>query len=212
MAARQVFGGLPGSGLEMSGTNTTYDADDRATTSTHWERRHDVVPAASDPPDPLTASNSVRTYTHSWYDLAGRLRATASLGTHHPGNIFANPTGGPPNYSPHPSYAPLQYDAGGSVIGCNNGPFGTGGTFANALCTCYDYDSAGRQSAVWHPDGTVTRYEYDGLNRLVLSIENATGEGTEPPSHEATQVTARVTLQPFAATFWGSAGSLPVWR
>jgi len=45
-----------------------------------------------------------------------------------------------------------------------------------ALATHYEYDDAGRQSRVTHPDGTVTTYEYDDLGRLLLTIENETAD------------------------------------
>ncbi|MEP0845258.1 MAG: RHS repeat protein, partial [Phycisphaerae bacterium] len=142
---RQVVARSVAAGVEITRTETTFDSNDRALSTTHYER----LPDASG--DQLDASNAVITYTHTWYDVAGRVIAVASYGTNRPDNAFAN------------GIAPIR--------GPNPPPSDT----SNALVTRYEYDDAGRQSAVIHPDGTRTEYEYDDLGRQTAMIENAGG-------------------------------------
>jgi YD repeat-containing protein len=61
------------------------------------------------------------------------------------------------------------------VIGCAHGAFG-----GSVLVTCCGYDDNGRQDRVWHPDGTLTRTEYDRLGRVVRTTQNATAAGGAP--------------------------------
>ncbi len=110
----------------------------------------------------LNNDNSVATYVQSWYDQGGRIIARADHGTNHPDRIYVS---GP---EPPDSPPPVQHGADGEPIGPN-----PAGLPAGALLTCHLYDDAGRQVAVFQPDGTVTRYEYDGLGREILRIENA---------------------------------------
>ncbi len=149
-------------GAEMTRTETVYDWNDRATQTTYCERRHDLLPSGGS--GELGDTDSVKSYTHTWYDQAGKVIATANYGTNNSEGVFAS--------GPAPAYdaddPPVQYDEGSQVSGIvvDALPSGT-------LLTGYAYDAAGNQSAAFHPDGTVTRSEYDDLGRLVLTTENA---------------------------------------
>src|SRR5204862_1862655 len=61
--------------IEVSRTETIYDNDDRAIRSTTFQRVHTSASG------PLTETNAIRTYSHTWYDLAGRVIASANFGT-----------------------------------------------------------------------------------------------------------------------------------
>ncbi|RMF78788.1 MAG: hypothetical protein D6744_09720, partial [Planctomycetota bacterium] len=115
----------------ISMTEMVYDSNDRVTQSTRYERRHDASPSQL----LLDSNNAIVTYTHTWYDDAGRTVATASYGTADAGDRFVNAAA--PSYDP--DISPAEYDANGVLIGCN------GLADATALCNCYDYDDEGRQ-------------------------------------------------------------------
>ncbi len=84
------------------------------------------------------------------YLYNSRAIATADYGTNETtGDTYSN--GSEPSYTTDPPAAA----AGGPHV------------------TRYEYDAAGRQSKVTHPDSSVTRNEYDGLGRLILLTENA---------------------------------------
>jgi YD repeat-containing protein len=144
---------------ELSRTTTTYDLNDRATGTTYWERMHNAtVDGLDEAPD-----EAIKSYTYTWYDKAGKVIATANFGTNN--TIFANGAE-PPAYDD--TTPPVIIDpATGQVTGL------AGGIYSAALITAYAYDGAGNQSAVFHPDGTVTRTEYDDLGRVLLTTENA---------------------------------------
>ncbi len=135
--------------IVVAWTGTTYDEKDRAVASVHAERALDGV--------------DIPSYTYTWYDDAGRVEATVNFGTNAGDGSFS-PGDVPPDYATLAS--PAVY-SGDELVGCDDAAFG------DALCNCYGYDEAGRQDAVWHADGTVTRSQYDGLGRLRLEVENA---------------------------------------
>jgi len=152
--------------VEMTRTETLYDNDDRAIQSTTYQRIH------SSTSGPLTDSNSIRSYTNSWYDITGRVIATANFGTNNDTDDFYV-SGEPPVHGA----APVTVDADGRVTACMHTALGT--TALPVLITCYTYDSAGRQTKVWHPNGTTTETVYDGLGRTLATIENSSSNDAD---------------------------------
>ncbi len=146
---------------EMTRTETTYDNDDRAIKTTTFQRVHTSTSG------PLTDSNSVKTYSHSWYDITGRVIASASFGTNSAADVYVN--GDEPVYLTNT--LPYTVDGFGRVTRCLYGAFGT--TTLPVQLTCYTYDAVGRQTKVWHPDHSTTVTEYDELGRTLATIENA---------------------------------------
>src|SRR5262249_18884576 len=51
--------------------------------------------------------------------------------------------------------------------------FNRQGLNTSVKLTGYMYDDSGRRVAVFHPDVTATRYEYDSLGALLVTTENA---------------------------------------
>ncbi|MBK9121284.1 MAG: hypothetical protein IPM18_17005 [Phycisphaerales bacterium] len=92
--------------------------------------------------------------------------AHVDFGTNHPDHTYSAAPAPPAHASLQPPYT---LDANGRLTAC-----GLSGALAAVPCTCYSYDAAGRQEYFWSADGTVTRSEYDGLGRLVLTLEDAT--------------------------------------
>ena len=140
--------------LEVAKTKTIYDANDRAIETIRYERRDDAEAAV------LDGDSGIISYTYTWYDQSGKVLKTADYGTNAAGYVNGA--------------EPLSVSAGGTYW-TNPPAIGTDGV----LVTTYDYDDAGRQSNVHHPDGTVTHYDYDGLGRQILVTENALGSGNE---------------------------------
>jgi RHS repeat-associated protein len=145
------------SGMELSRTETTYDEDDQAIVITSYVRNHDGTG------DILDSQNSIITYTHKWYDDAGRTIAVVDFGTNTP--TFENSLDAPAYVS---DPAPVTTDANGNITSCGCAqavPYGT--------VQCFSYDEAGRQRDAVSADGVITRSEYDDLDRLILTTENA---------------------------------------
>lgn len=150
---------LSGGLVELSRTEFGYDFNDRVITTTRWERGPDV----SESVGTLTPTTSVRSYVRTWYDEAGRVIATANLGTN--GTQFTN--NDPPNGWDDPELdAPLNSTPPLDWVPIASFP-------PDTLYTAYVYDDAGRQSEVIRSDHTVSKTEYDGLGRVVMTIENA---------------------------------------
>ncbi|MCC7291474.1 MAG: hypothetical protein IT449_05365 [Phycisphaerales bacterium] len=166
---RQIASSTWAGEIELTRTETQYDADSRPIATRTYER-------VNGNGDALDDDNSVSTWVYSWFDIAGRLIATANFGTNSGqnessgANEFVNELP-PPDYDPEDPLDPpaASFDGNGRLSGCDGSEFGE-----ETLCTCYEYDDDGRQIGVAHPDGAVTRSEYDGLGRLRLTIENAT--------------------------------------
>ncbi|MFN0136017.1 MAG: polymorphic toxin-type HINT domain-containing protein [Phycisphaerae bacterium] len=160
-------------------TQSVFDADDRVVQTIQRERRADA--AAS--PTGITPANSVATYNYTWYDIAGRVEATASFGTASAGGFVSVDPLAPPAYSAtaSPVTRATANDPSSAVVGCE-----FGGALAQAIVSCFDYDEAGRQAVVFHPDGSITRNEFDSFGRVRLTIENADPPiaGNNPPSNE----------------------------
>ncbi|MCG3136725.1 MAG: hypothetical protein HJJLKODD_00561 [Phycisphaerae bacterium] len=165
---RQVRSSVVAAGVEVSRSETIYDANDQPVQSTYWERRHD----AAEPE--LTESNSVRSFSHTWFAPNGRSIATANYGTN--GSNYT--TGTPPAYDPQTP--PATLDEEWNVTACTHDAFG-----AEVLVTCFGYDEKDNQNAVYNPDGTVTRTEFNGLKKTLLVTENA-----DDPLPENRRVTA----------------------
>jgi YD repeat-containing protein len=138
--------------LEVSRSDTQFDTNDRAIATRQFERLHNAGPSELT----LSAANAIITYTETWYDDAGRVIASANYGTNNESGVFENGTQ-PAVWNTPP---PVRGDPPTSST-------------ATMLVTRYEYDAAGRQSGVTQPDGSVTRTEYDGLGRVLLTIENA---------------------------------------
>ncbi len=179
--ARQVSSRAFAGGGELTRTDYVYGdnaafacacAADSVVQTLNWEATYDWFDP--EPDAQLNEANSVKMYTHSWYDESGKLIATANFGTNTEGDTFE--TGPAPTYDPLLESAPVII-LDGKVTGINPSalPDGAGEW---ALVTGYAYDKANRQEAVFHPDGTVTRNEYDDLGRQLLMIENA--DDTDP--------------------------------
>jgi len=133
--------------VEIMRTNTTYDDENQAIKNIMWERLHnatrnDLV---------LNDSNSVITYSYTWYNESGRVIATANFGTNHTDDVYCN------------AYEEPAYDPDNPPEISSNGP----------QVTKYEYDESGSQNATHNPDGTVTRTEFDDLGREILMTENA---------------------------------------
>ncbi|MCG3131835.1 MAG: hypothetical protein FLDDKLPJ_02645 [Phycisphaerae bacterium] len=155
---RQVRSSAYAGDVELSRTETTYDADNRPIVTRTRERLHDGED------DELDDANSVSSWVYHWYDIAGRIVATANFGTNHSGNTFVSGAA-PDDHDELESPAEYTDD---ELTGCDGGEFEDW-----VLCTCYGYDEDGRQDRVIHPDETWTRQVFDGLGRLRLTIENA---------------------------------------
>ncbi|MBL8880033.1 MAG: hypothetical protein JNG88_13010, partial [Phycisphaerales bacterium] len=136
----------------VSRTETRYSQNEQVTKTVHYERL-----AGSTSGDITSAGNGVASYSLSWSDHSGKVVASAAYGTNHASDILAT---GP---DPAPAAAPGDLDDIPIPSRTPGGP----------LVTEYTYDDAGRQVAVTHPDGTVTRTRYDGLGRVLVTIENA---------------------------------------
>lgn len=147
---------------EIERTATSYDADNHAFAVTRYERLNGAAETT------LTSSNSVCTYTYSWYDIPGKLVASINYGTADLGHKFISNTS-PPSYGSTPNPAVIDTNTG-AVIGFS---LDSNSQAHGGLCTAYNYDSANRQNAIFHPDGSVTRYEFDDLGRQRLVRENA---------------------------------------
>ncbi|HZW06249.1 MAG TPA: polymorphic toxin-type HINT domain-containing protein [Phycisphaerales bacterium] len=126
--------------------------------TTTFERLHD----ASATPDELDATNSVATYTFTWHDQAGKVIASADLGTADAGNQFKNAASAPVRPT-----APPTWDTAASAY--------TGSLGATALITLTEYDAQGRPVAVRSPKGLLTRSFYSNLGHVILQVENADG-------------------------------------
>ncbi len=164
-------------GTEITRTQTVYDTDDRVTQTVRWERKERSEGALND-------TNSVKTYSFSWYDSSGRLIATADFGT----NNADFSTGPAPAYDA--TEAPALF-SGDNLVSCQGN-----GYVGEVRTTCYQYDEAERITKVIHPDGTASTSEYDHLGRLVLKTENADGD---PKNITAYQYDDRGRLSKIAA-------------
>ena len=166
---RQTRSSTYAAGIEVARNETVYDNDDRAIATVSWQR----MPAIPESETELTESNSVRTFSYTWYDIEGKVIATVAFGTNSAGDNYDNADSlslpAPPD-SNNPNSAPVVFDAvdPDKVIGID-----ITGYPAHARITAYGYDEANRQSAVFHPDGTATRTEYDDLGRILVQAENA---------------------------------------
>ena len=142
---RQIASATWADDTEITRTESVYEEKETKTNvreSIHYERKDGTTGDL--------ASNCVKTYTHTWYDKAGKVTATANWGTNETTNdTFV--TGTEPTYDPN-----------GPPARASDGP----------LITNYEYDDAGRQSCVVHPDGSATFYEYDDLGRLLMTTES----------------------------------------
>lgn len=165
VAARSYAGSV-----EVSRTETEYNGDDRAIISTTYHRTHSSTTGE------LDENNAIRTYSHTWYDLTGRVLATANFGTNSETDQYIGAEG--PDYLPD---APVvRENPLAPVTGCSYGLVGT--TALPAQLTCYAYDEAGRQTKVWRPDHTLLETEYDDLGRTKVTIDNAGS-----PDHQRTE-------------------------
>lgn len=158
---RQVLSWTTAGSLEVTKTQTVYDSDDRAIATITYEREH------GDTEEALSASNAIITTRYSWYDLAGRMVASADFGTGSAAGTDTFTNGSVPSYDAEDNPCELEAD-GRAVATCDHDAFG-----GIALISCYEHDEKGRQAAIFNPDGTVTRTEFDGLDREILTIENA---------------------------------------
>ncbi len=165
--------------VELARAKTEYDDNDRAITTTRYERRWDASDPALTPS--LNEDNSVLTYVYTWYDKAGRIVATVDFGTNADTYTYAD-SEAPPAYAALAS--PASFDDAGAITGCRCSEYdGEGGCLEygdRTRVTCYGYDEAGRQNLVIGPGGIATRTVYDGLGRVVLVIENADWIGGNP--------------------------------
>ncbi len=136
---------------EITRTNMTYNSRDQVIKTVSWERKHNAL--VSD--RVLTVSNSVKTYSYTWYDTAGKVSCSAEYGTNNAqGYITGN--------DPYPDCPEGNY------------PLDPPQVFpAGVLVTRHGYNNASVENATYQPDGTVTRTEYDGLGRQILVTENA---------------------------------------
>jgi YD repeat-containing protein len=165
---RQILSWTTAGTATLTRTETAFDDDDRPFKTVNYERRHDATT------DELSGASFVRTYTYTWYDPAGKVIATADFGT----NNGDYSTGDEPPARAGLS-APVE-PTNAEISGASVTDLKTAGLPAGTLVTAYAYDAAGHQAAVFHPDGTVTRNEYDGLGRLILLRENAGKLGGQP--------------------------------
>ncbi|MCX6666360.1 MAG: Ig-like domain-containing protein, partial [Euryarchaeota archaeon] len=143
---------VTGNWVEITRATMTYDYNDKCIKTVQWDRKHNA---------PITDlilvdgvdGNSVKTYTYTWYDKSGKVNYTADYGT----NSATYTTGD----DPYPA-CPVEYPDDPPV------PFPDG-----VRVTHYGYDDASRTNATFNPDGTVTRTEFNGLGKTLLTTENA---------------------------------------
>ncbi len=159
---RQIWSCTLAGTVEVAKTQTIYDADDRAIAGIRFERKAGSTGGDLD-------DNAVKSYTYTWYDLAGKVLASADFGT----NSSTYVTGSQPldTTSPSGTYwtgLPATLDTDGQVFECDNDAFGP-----QVPVTCYAYDEGGRQAVVFHPDGNQTETQYDGLGRVLMTSENS---------------------------------------
>ena len=157
---RQVRSSAYAGGRELTRSQTLYDLNDRAI-ATIYRERVNRDGAELDEPDTV---NSVKSYTQTWYDKAGKVLATVNYGTNSTNDTFTSGVD-PINLN---AAAPVVYAKNGTVNSINYA------AYAASLLTCYEYDKAGRQCAVYHPDKTVTRTVYDDLGRVKETWEGET--------------------------------------
>lgn len=153
--------------VEVARTETSYNLEDKPTVVRRMEALHTTTA------ETLDDANSVSTWTHTWYDSAGRVIATANFGTNNAADTFV--TGdAPPPYITNPASGtttpPVNFDSQWNVTGCNASLLGAPIT---PQVTCYAYDGKGRQWKVFHPDGTITETLYDSFGRTIETKQNA---------------------------------------
>ena len=164
-AGRQIrsssWAQVSGGSVEIERNETTFDSSGRQTVVKRLEREANATGSE------LSGANAVSSWRYQWFDENGRVAAVAEFGTNAPS--YSNGVA-PIAYAA--DLNPASYSNAGELTGCS----AAGLQSSIALVTCYEYDAAGRQSAVWHPDGSLTRTEYDALGRTVLTIENRSAQ------------------------------------
>ena len=115
--------------------------------------------------DPLGSSSWLR------YDASGRVRQLEdTLGHVH--HFVTSPTGEVTTWTPPAGSAVhYTYDDNGQLLIETRRRLVAGQE--ETIATAYEYDAMGRHLAVWHPDGSSERLEYDLLGRLVASTDAA---------------------------------------
>ncbi len=148
--------------LEMARAETQYDNNDRPTVVTRIERLHSSTTGV------LSDSNSVKSWIYTWYDATGKTIATANFGTNSTEDKYVSGSA-PPAYSD--IAPPLTLTTDFTVGTCNHSAYSQ--LSVQPQITCYSYDTNGRREAVFSPDGTVTRTQFDTLGRETLVTQNA---------------------------------------
>lgn len=165
---REVSRSLFADDVEVSRSETEYDADDNPIIVTQFDRVDgNTVPT-------LSETNAVVTQQHMWY-AAGKLVCVADLGTG-PASLSTD------DYYSNPTTRVSVWDspAGDPAVEFDGTDLGTPASgYEDALITVYAYDDAGNQELVFHPDRTATRTRYDGWGNAILVQEGIeTGETT----------------------------------
>lgn len=150
---------------ELSREERSYDLNNRPYRITVYDR----LPGSTDS-SPLTAHNSVRSYTYEWWDRLGRKVAEANFGTNSATNSYspANPPSLPDDPDELAALSPARLNEHDEVVGCTTDAFGP-----NVRVQCTAYDSAGRAVRNYLPDGSWNSVEYNSIGRKILEIENA---------------------------------------
>ncbi|MCK4873923.1 MAG: hypothetical protein KAS72_14475 [Phycisphaerales bacterium] len=173
--------------IEVSRIDNVYDVQERLIATHAWTRLADR-PAGTT----LDASNAVWETMLYFYDEEGRLTAEVDLGagcvenqSDHPGTFVVPTTAGAtPWDGPCAGTSAVHYEPQ-CVPGHINAP---GYLPDHARVTIYCYDEDGRKQIQQAPDGTQTRYWYNGFGEIICEARNY--DGTTPADSEAVERTA----------------------
>jgi YD repeat-containing protein len=176
--------------MELTRTETSFDDKDQPFRVKSYDRSHAWVdPGVSGYSAILSHTNAIITYRYTWYDAAGRVRATADIGTgradgYITSTSFDDTVSGDPDgfaWDPNDEVAWIPYPAfenfeiretplAPRAPGTSSGSWLDG---IDARYTSYAYDDAGNTTVTVAPDGVVTRTRTNGLGQLVFQWENA---------------------------------------
>ena len=174
--------------IELTRTETAYTDQDQPFRVKSYDRRHD----ASASPATLSDANAIITYRYTWYDHAGRVRATADVGTGDVGAMVNNDIeagSSPFVWSPIDAVGWIGINDwdGSAVLTACDFPDGLPTT---ARISSFAYDDSGNQIVSVDPMGVVTRSRYNGFGQLVLQWENALRDLTSGTPDAASRLTA----------------------
>jgi YD repeat-containing protein len=180
---RQIVTTTKHGDIELTRTETAYTDQDQPFRVKTYDRRHD----ASESETVLDDDNAIVTLRFTWYDHAGRVRATADIGTGDASamvNHDIEQGATPFVWSPIDQVGWVSNAVPGEVIflsACARPE----GLPVTARISSFAYDESGNQIVSVDPMGVVTRSRYNGFGQLVLQWENANRDLTQPPEADS---------------------------